>query len=69
MGFTVVRLPFSNEMLRPNTEVGKGGIDFSLNPSLRGLSPIQVRGGSVWHAVWLSQSGPLVANTLLPLLP
>jgi len=42
MGFTVVRLPFSNQMLRGETEVGKGAIDFTLNPQLRGLSPLEV---------------------------
>jgi len=40
LGFNVVRLPFSNEMLR--SEVRPGSIDYSLNPQLRGLSALQV---------------------------
>mmetsp|Transcript_11175 Transcript_11175/g.25007 ORF Transcript_11175/g.25007 Transcript_11175/m.25007 type:complete len:844 (+) Transcript_11175:30-2561(+) len=41
MGFTVVRLPFSNEMLRCKA-VPQGAINFRLNPSLEGLTPLQV---------------------------
>lgn len=40
MGFSVVRLPFSNEMLR--SHVPEGAIDFNLNPSLKGLTALQV---------------------------
>jgi len=40
LGFTVVRLPFSNEMLR--SQVVPGSIDFEKNPSLRGLSALEV---------------------------
>lgn len=40
LGFNAVRLPFSNEMLR--RAVPDGAIDFSLNPQLTGLSPIEV---------------------------
>ncbi len=41
MGFTVVRLPFSNEMLR-RAAVPAGAIDFARNPTLRGRSPLEV---------------------------
>lgn len=40
LGFTVVRLPFSNQMLRSTPE--PGSIDYELNPKLRGLSSLQV---------------------------
>jgi hypothetical protein len=48
MGFTVVRLPFSNEMLRLDAaclapgQQGSHAIDFDLNPSLRGKTPLEV---------------------------
>lgn len=40
LGFNVVRLPFSNEMLR--SQVPPAAIDFELNPGLRGLSALEV---------------------------
>lgn len=40
LGFSVVRLPFSNEMLR--RKVPEGAIDFDKNSSLRGLSALDV---------------------------
>lgn len=40
LGFTVVRVPFSNEMLR--SAVVPGSIDFDKNPELRGLSALEV---------------------------
>eukprot|EP00929_Paragymnodinium_shiwhaense_P054125 TRINITY_DN27123_c0_g1_i2.p1 TRINITY_DN27123_c0_g1~~TRINITY_DN27123_c0_g1_i2.p1 ORF type:complete len:454 (-),score=61.46 TRINITY_DN27123_c0_g1_i2:103-1464(-) len=42
MGFTVVRLPFSNQMMRPQTAVREGAIDFVLNPELEGKTPLEV---------------------------
>eukprot|EP00913_Durusdinium_trenchii_P003110 g2874.t1 len=41
MGFTVVRLPFSSEMLRIDG-VPEGAIDYNINKDLEGLSPLQV---------------------------
>jgi len=41
MGFTVVRLPFSNEMLRINS-VPDHAIDYSINPQLMDKSPLEV---------------------------
>lgn len=41
MGFTVVRLPFSSEMLRVE-RVPPGAIDYVQNKDLEGLSPLQV---------------------------
>lgn len=41
IGFTVVRLPFSNEMLRTD-RVPDGVINYALNPGLRGLTPLEV---------------------------
>lgn len=41
IGLTVVRLPFSNEMLTVR-EVPEGVIDYTLNPGLLGLSPLEV---------------------------
>jgi len=41
MGFTVVRLPFSSEMLRVEA-VPEGAIDYDLNPTLLGLTPLEV---------------------------
>eukprot|EP00929_Paragymnodinium_shiwhaense_P112838 TRINITY_DN81106_c0_g1_i1.p1 TRINITY_DN81106_c0_g1~~TRINITY_DN81106_c0_g1_i1.p1 ORF type:complete len:550 (+),score=93.63 TRINITY_DN81106_c0_g1_i1:161-1810(+) len=41
LGFTIVRLPFSNEMLRCK-EIPEGAVNYDLNPSLRGLSAIEV---------------------------
>mmetsp|Transcript_10130 Transcript_10130/g.19552 ORF Transcript_10130/g.19552 Transcript_10130/m.19552 type:complete len:406 (+) Transcript_10130:3-1220(+) len=40
LGFNVVRLPFSNEMLR--SSVAAGAVNFALNPQLRDLTPLQV---------------------------
>ncbi|CAE7382891.1 unnamed protein product [Symbiodinium natans] len=40
LGFTAVRLPFSNEMLR--SSVRDGSIDFSKNPQLKGLTALEV---------------------------
>ncbi|CAJ1439740.1 unnamed protein product [Effrenium voratum] len=40
LGFNVVRLPFSNEMLRSLCR--EGSINFEKNPSLRGLTALQV---------------------------
>jgi len=40
LGFSTVRLPFSNEMLR--SQVGKGAISFKYNPQLEGLSALEV---------------------------
>lgn len=40
VGYTVVRLLFSNEMLR--AEVPAGAIDYKLNPKLRGMSALEV---------------------------
>lgn len=40
LGFSVVRLPFSNEMLR--SSVPEGAIDFTRNPSLKGLTALEV---------------------------
>ena len=40
LGFTAVRLPFSNEMLR--SSVASGCIDFDKNPKLQGLTALEV---------------------------
>jgi len=40
LGFTAVRLPFSNEMVK--SQPVDGSIDFERNPRLRGLSALQV---------------------------
>eukprot|EP00928_Gymnodinium_smaydae_P093910 TRINITY_DN7827_c0_g1_i1.p1 TRINITY_DN7827_c0_g1~~TRINITY_DN7827_c0_g1_i1.p1 ORF type:complete len:463 (+),score=86.63 TRINITY_DN7827_c0_g1_i1:38-1390(+) len=40
LGFNVVRLPFSNEMLR--SSVPEHAVDFKQNPTLRGLSALEV---------------------------
>ncbi|CAE7595099.1 unnamed protein product [Symbiodinium sp. CCMP2456] len=40
LGFTAVRLPFSNEMLR--SSVTSGCIDFGKNPKLKGLTALEV---------------------------
>jgi len=40
LGFNVVRLPFSNEMLR--SQVPAGIIDYEKNPTLQGLSALEV---------------------------
>lgn len=40
LGFNVVRLPFSNEMLR--SQVPPKAINFTLNPELQGLKPLEV---------------------------
>lgn len=41
LGFTVVRLPFSNEMLR-SPAAAPGAVDFGKNPNLRGLSALEL---------------------------
>eukprot|EP00929_Paragymnodinium_shiwhaense_P062799 TRINITY_DN3136_c0_g1_i3.p1 TRINITY_DN3136_c0_g1~~TRINITY_DN3136_c0_g1_i3.p1 ORF type:complete len:590 (+),score=118.56 TRINITY_DN3136_c0_g1_i3:47-1816(+) len=41
LGFTVVRLPFSNEMLRCK-ELPEGAVNFDVNPQLRNLSAVEV---------------------------
>eukprot|EP00747_Dinoflagellata_sp_TGD_P077191 gnl/TRDRNA2_/TRDRNA2_159479_c0_seq2.p1 gnl/TRDRNA2_/TRDRNA2_159479_c0~~gnl/TRDRNA2_/TRDRNA2_159479_c0_seq2.p1 ORF type:complete len:460 (+),score=54.69 gnl/TRDRNA2_/TRDRNA2_159479_c0_seq2:52-1431(+) len=40
MGFTMVRLPHSNEMLR--SPVLDGGINYDINPNLKGMSALEV---------------------------
>lgn len=40
MGFNVVRLPYSNEMLLATSK--PNGIDYSLNPDLKGLTPLEI---------------------------
>ncbi|MBI4498488.1 MAG: cellulase family glycosylhydrolase [Chloroflexi bacterium] len=40
MGFNVIRLPFSNELFNP--DLTPQGIDFALNPDLRGLSGLEI---------------------------
>lgn len=40
IGFNVVRLPYSNEMLLPASKPVK--IDYTLNPDLKGLSPLEI---------------------------
>jgi aryl-phospho-beta-D-glucosidase BglC (GH1 family) len=40
MGFNVVRLPYSNEMLHPGSK--PVGIDYTINPDLKGLTPLEV---------------------------
>ena len=42
MGFTVVRLPWSNEMLH-TPKVPQGAIDYEENPELEGKSPLEVK--------------------------
>ena len=39
-GFNTIRLPFSSEML--HTSAAPNGIDFSLNPDLAGLTPLEI---------------------------
>jgi len=50
MGFTAVRLPFSNEMLTVR-EVPPGAIDYALNPELRDKTPLQVGSSHVFPIV------------------
>ncbi len=40
MGFNSIRLPFSNDALRPGA--APADIDYELNPDLRGLSPLEI---------------------------
>ena len=40
MGFNVVRLPYANQMLRPESKAV--GIDYGLNPVLKGLTPLEI---------------------------
>src|SRR5438045_6732430 len=40
LGFTVVRLPFSNEMLDSGKQ--PSGIDFNRNPDLENLTPVEI---------------------------
>mmetsp|Transcript_23214 Transcript_23214/g.39650 ORF Transcript_23214/g.39650 Transcript_23214/m.39650 type:complete len:867 (+) Transcript_23214:90-2690(+) len=43
MGFSVVRLPFSSQMLRLSAaDVPAAAIDYRLNPELRGLRPLEI---------------------------
>lgn len=42
IGFNVVRLPFSNQMLRYGVTVLPAAIDYDLNPGLEGLTPLEV---------------------------
>lgn len=39
-GFNVIRLPFSNDALRPGAS--PGSIDYGLNPDLAGLTPLEI---------------------------
>ena len=41
MGFTCVRLPFSNQMLK-EPGVPAGAISYHLNPELKGKTPLEV---------------------------
>jgi len=40
LGYNTIRLPFSNAMLQPG--VAPAGIDYTKNPDLKGLSPLEV---------------------------
>lgn len=40
LGYNTIRLPYSNEMLRPGIE--PRGIDYNINPDLQGLTSLQV---------------------------
>jgi aryl-phospho-beta-D-glucosidase BglC (GH1 family) len=48
LDFNTIRLPFSSEMLHATGEAR--GIDFSQNPDLRGLTPLQVMDKILAHA-------------------
>jgi aryl-phospho-beta-D-glucosidase BglC (GH1 family) len=48
LGFNTIRLPFSSEMLDATGQAL--GIDYSQNPDLRGLTPLQVMDKIVEHA-------------------
>ncbi len=48
LDFNTIRLPFSSEMLHATGEAR--GIDFSQNPDLRGLTPLQVMDRILAHA-------------------
>ena len=41
LGYNVIRLPFSNEILDPNSRPLEG-VDFDLNPDLKGLNGLQI---------------------------
>jgi endoglucanase len=41
MGFNTIRLPYSNQLFDPGSKVGEG-VDFGLNPDLKGLTPLQL---------------------------
>ncbi|HEX2922953.1 MAG TPA: cellulase family glycosylhydrolase, partial [Chloroflexota bacterium] len=41
LGFNTIRLPYSNQLFDPASKVGEG-VDFGLNPDLKGLTPLQV---------------------------
>lgn len=60
LGFNVVRLPFSNEMLRC-FDVPDGAINYVLNPKLRGLSPLEVY-DAVVHCLGLHTVTVIVNN-------
>jgi endoglucanase len=40
LGFNMIRLPFSNQLLDPGSQ--PNGIDFNLNPDLKGLSGLEI---------------------------
>lgn len=41
LGFNTIRLPYSNQLFEPNSKVGEG-VDFKLNPDLKGLTGLEV---------------------------
>ncbi len=41
LGFNTIRLPYSNQLFDPNSKTGEG-VDFKLNPDLKGLSGMEV---------------------------
>ncbi|CAE7029922.1 engXCA [Symbiodinium sp. CCMP2592] len=59
LGFTAVRLPFSNEMLR--SSVASGCIDFDKNPKLQGLTALEVL-DEVVHCYWTGLATVCVNN-------
>jgi aryl-phospho-beta-D-glucosidase BglC (GH1 family) len=69
LGFNLFRVPFSNQMLLPSSVAS--GIDFSLNPDLYGLSPLQILDkfvaycGSVGLRVILDRHSCLANNYLV----
>ncbi len=48
LGFNTIRLPYSSEML--HTTAAPSGIDYSLNPDLQGLAPIEVMDAVIDYA-------------------